>query len=370
MCASSPWYNAECKSMKTKTRRLERIYRSDKTEISRNRWQEQFELQRVSFQRIYTDYWSSVIRDSPDSKSLWRRLNCVLHPSDTLTCPHSAQAFARFFDDKIEAIRLNTAGAAPPVINSRAVPTFDTLKQCSVEEVAGFIQVSANKQCQLDPVPTRIVKQCCDLLSPVITTIINDSFAEGYFPDILKSAVVKPIIRKSNMDRFDLKSWRPISNLSFLSKLVERVATSRLNEHLSQNDLLPAHQSAYRAHHSTETAVTAVVNDIARSIDAGHLCALVLLDLSAAFDTIDHKIFIDIMEKRFAVQDTALGWLNSYLDQRTQFYCVGADISTSIRLKYGVPQGSVAGPCRIHLLHRGTRGNDLRVLCTTSLLRR
>ena len=93
-----------------------------------------------------------------------------------------------------------------------------------------------------------------------------------------------------------------------------------------------------------ETAVTAVVNDIAQSIDDGHLCALVLLDLSAAFDTTDHKIFIDIMEKRFAVHDTALSWFNSQLEQRTQFYCVGTEISTSIWLKYGVPQGSVAGP--------------------------
>ena len=194
MCTSSPWYNAECKSIKTKTRRLERIYRSEKTELSRKRWREQFEFQRVAFQRIYTDYWSSAIQDSPDSKSLWRRLNCVLNPSDNSTCPHSAQAFAQFFDDKIEAIRQNTAGATPPVINSREVPTFDTFKQCSVEEVASFIQSSANKQCQLDPVPTRVVKQCCDLLSPVLTTIINDSFADGRFPDILKSAVVKPII--------------------------------------------------------------------------------------------------------------------------------------------------------------------------------
>ena len=136
-----------------------------------------------------------------------------------------------------------------------------------------------NKQCQLDPIPTRVVKQCCDLLAPAISAIINNSFTNGEFPNSLKSAIVRPIIKKTNMDPFDLKSWRPISNLSFLSKLVERVAVSRLNEHLWRYNLLPPRQSAYRAHHSTETAVTAVVNDIAQSVDGGQLCALVLLDL-------------------------------------------------------------------------------------------
>ena len=128
---------------------------------------------------------------------------------------------------------------------------------------SGLIQKATNKQCQLDPIPTRVVKQCCDLLAPAISAIINNSFTNGEFPNSLKSAIVRPIIKKTNMDPFDLKSWRLISNLRFLSKLVERVAVSRLNEHLGRYDLLPPRQSAYRAHHSTETAVTAVVNEIA-----------------------------------------------------------------------------------------------------------
>ena len=146
------------------------------------------------------------------------------------------------------------------------------------------------------------------------------------------------------MDRFELKSWRPISNLSFLSKLVERVAVNRLNDHLSNYNLLPANQSAYRAHHSTETAVFAIVNDITRSIDDGHLCALVLLDLSAAFDTIDHDIMLETLESRFSVTEGARSWFQSYLTQRNQVYCVGLEVSQPIPLKYGVPQGSVAGP--------------------------
>ena len=116
---------------------------------------------------------------------------------------------------------------------------------------------------------------------------------------------------------------------------------NRLNDHLSKYNLLPANQSAYRAHHSTETAVLAFVNDITRSIDDGHLCALVLLDLSAAFDTIDHDIMLETLESRFSLTEGARSWFQSYL---TQVYCVGLEVSPPIPLKYGVPQGSMAWP--------------------------
>ena len=119
---------------------------------------------------------------------------------------------------------------------------------------------------------------------------------------------------------------------------------NRLNDHLSSYNLLPANQSAYRAHHSTETAVLAIVIDVTRSIDDGHLCALVLLDLSAALDTIDHNIMLETLESRFSVTEEARSWFQSYLTQRNQVYCVGLEVSQPIPLKYGVPQGSVAGP--------------------------
>ena len=161
----------------------------------------------------------------------------------------------------------------------------------------GFIGRAPRKQCSLDPVPAWIVKECSELLSPVLATMINVSFSEGIFPSRLGSAIISPILKKPNLNPFELKSWRPISNLSFVSKLFERIAVSRLGTHISSNQLLPACQSAYRKGHSTETAIAAVMNDIIRTVDRGEFCALVLLDLSAAFDTIDHGILFDVLEK-------------------------------------------------------------------------
>ena len=127
---------------------------------------------------------------------------------------------------------------------------------------------------------------------------------------------------------------------------------NRLNDHLSSYNLLPANQSAYRAHHSTETAVLAIVNDITRSIDDGHLCARVLLDLSAAFDTIDHDIMLETLESRFSVTEGARLWLQSYLTQRSQVYCVGLEVSQPIPVEVWSSTGVSGRSSQFHLLHR------------------
>ena len=100
-------------------------------------------------------------------------------------------------------------------------------------------------------------------------------------------------IKKPSLDPLDIRSYRPISNLSFISKVVERLAVNRFSDHASQHNLLPERQYAYRRYHSTDTAVIIVHNDIVRSTDAGFVSALVLLDLSAAFDTVDRNILIE-----------------------------------------------------------------------------
>ena len=129
----------------------------------------------------------------------------------------------------------------------------------------------------------------------------------------MKATIVRPRLKKTNLYPEDMDSYRPISNLTFLSKTVERVVAIRFVEHAELHGLLPHHQSAYRfILYSTETAVH---NSIVRTIDSGKLCALVLLDLSAAFDTVDHPIMLQVLHDGFCVKDTALKWLESYVSQ-------------------------------------------------------
>ena len=141
-----------------------------------------------------------------------------------------------------------------------------------------------------DPAQTWLVKQVGDVLAPVITGMINKSFEDCCFPLSQKETIIRPRLKKSSLDPADLTSFRPISNLSLISKLIERAAASRFTAHASLFQLLPAHQSAYRQFHSTETAVLIVHNDIVRAMDSGLVSALVFLDFSAAFDTVDHRI--------------------------------------------------------------------------------
>ena len=203
----------------------------------------------------------------------------------------------------------------------RQVPSFSDIDLYTADEVLHFISRAPTKHCCLDPVPTSIVKQCCDILAPVIAAMANKSFESGEFPETCQHAVVKPLLKKPNLDPFLPQSYRPISNLSFVSKLVEKLFLHRLNKHINQNKLLPTHQSAYRKYHSTETAVAIVVNDIRRAIDKGEVCALVLLDMSAAFDTVDHTVLIEVLQKRYGVKSTALSWMTSYLSRRTVSQC-------------------------------------------------
>ena len=211
-------------------------------------------------------------------------------------------------------------------------------------EVKRLVLNCSAATCENDPLPTCLVKQHVDMLAPLITRIINKYLEKGCVPDDLKHANILPLIKKDNLDKDILKNYRPVSNLTFVSKLLEKVVAERLKNHLNKYDLWSTMQSAYRSFHSTETALLRVQNDLVNYIGKKNLAALVLLDLSAAFDTIDHDILLRRMSARFGITGTSLKWFESYLSNRSQ--CVQIENSTSAKKKlhFGVPQGSVLGP--------------------------
>jgi len=120
------------------------------------------------------------------------------------------------------------------------------------------------------------------------------------------------------MDSADPTSYRPISNLSVLSKLLELLVSQQLVAYLKDNDLLPDRQSAYRAYHSTETAVLRVLSDILLALDSGDIAVLTLLDLSAAFDSVDHATLLQRLRTSYGLGGSVLAWFASYLSNRTQ----------------------------------------------------
>ena len=197
----------------------------------------------------------------------------------------------------------------------------------------------AREQFSSDPAPTCLVKRLCPVLSGTIASICNGSFVNGVLPPSQKHAIVRPRLKKPTLYPDYLNSCRLISNLNFLSNTIERVVTIRFNEHVEAYNLLPSRQFAYRAHHST--AVIDVHNRILRNMDrGGHASFLVLLDLSSAFDTVDHTIFLEV---RFGVTGIALKWYCSYIDGRTQTFQVGSQLSATFVVHCSVPRDSVLG---------------------------
>ena len=202
------------------------------------------------------------------------------------------------------------------------------------------------KHCQLDPVPTWLVKQSAEHFAPILAALCNASFQSGRLPPSEKHALVTARLKKPTLDPGDTNSFRPISQLSFVSKLVERAVAVRFTRHCDQNRLLPARQSAYRCHHSTETAVLIVYNDIVPSVDKGQLVPLVLLDFSSAFDTVDHDCLLYVLQHRFSVDGDAMTWFRSYLADRTRTFIAGEDRHGPLSVNCSVPQGSVLGPIK------------------------
>ena len=184
-----------------------------------------------------------------------------------------------------------------------------------------------------------MLKQCVVLLAPYLTCLINNSITSSSVPECMKLAIVTPILKKPNLDPTDISNFRPISNLSFVSKLLERAISHQLTVYLESESLLPEYQSAYRANHSTETAVLRVFSDLVAASDAGNISLMALLDLSAAFDTVDHDILFRRLEFDFGLSGSALSWLQSYLLGRRQSVRTGNTLAPACDLTCGCHSG-------------------------------
>jgi hypothetical protein len=187
-------------------------------------------------------------------------------------------------------------------------------------------------------VPSNLIAQC-DALLPVITGIINLSLQSGCFLLSWKEALVHPLLKKISLEAMFM-NFRPVSNLPFISKLAERAVLQQRHLHMVDNDLYPSVQSSYRRNHSTETALLKVKNDLLMNMNEQHVSLLVLLDMSAAFDTVDHRILLERLSSKFGFTGGASSWFHSYLSQRSQRIAIHGTVSE----KFHVPHGSCLGP--------------------------
>jgi len=196
----------------------------------------------------------------------------------------------------------------------------------------------------MDFVPTLVLKKCVSVFSELIARLADLSFSEARFPSLFKRAMVTPLLKKRGLDAANPANYRPISNLNTISKILERLALARLRQHIVGSPNYNELQSAYRKYHSTESALLRVLNDVYENADNGRGTMFVALDLSAAFDTVEHSILLQRLRNSFGLSGDVLGWVDSYLSDRTQVVRLQNSVSSSQDCSCGVPQGSVLGP--------------------------
>ena len=254
--------------------------------------------------------------------------------------------FIKHFTNKVEKLRANIASehVTSTLVTGTTAATFSSFEKVSQLTVKECILSSAPKSCELDPIPSKLLIECLDSILPSLTDLFNSSLASGIFPQCFKSALVTPILKKRCLDHNDLNNYRPVSNLCFIAKILEKLVLSQVSSYLNSHNLYNTCQSAYRPGHSTETALLKVVNDLFLSLNKGNISVLALLDFSSAFDTIDHTILVHRLHTDFGFTDTVLQWFSSYLTDRTHYVSLCNHCSDFPPVHSGVPQGSVLGP--------------------------
>ena len=184
------------------------------------------------------------------------------------------------------------------------------------------------KSCKLDVLPTKVLKDIITPLLPLLTKIINLLLTEGLFVQEWKVTIIHPLLKKLGLDLIS-SNYRPVSNLPFLSKVVEKAALKQFIKHCNDNSLLPTCQSAYRKNYSCKTTLAKLFDDLLWSMERQKVNLLVAIDLSAAFNTVDHGILIDVLNTAFNVRGKSHDWFKSYLYPKSCKINIGESFSSS-----------------------------------------
>ena len=355
---NTQWYTEELREAKREKRKSERRWRKTRLEVHHQDYQNKcIDANRLLHDAKQTYYSNRISECGRDQRKLHQITRGLLGKKSQNILPmHTsdqdlANEFNDFFLKKIHDIR-STILSSPASHNvspfQEDVPfngiPVSVWSSVSEDELRAVLNSAPTKQCSLDPIPTAMLKENLTAILPIMLQIVNKSLEESLVPVSLKEAVIHPKIKKDNLDQNVLSNYRPISNLPFMAKILEKIVSKQLDHHLNTHGLHDVYQSAYRQHHSTELALLKVQTDIMKALDKGALVVLVMTDLSAAFDTLDHNILLHRLENTYGFHGGTLTWFKSYLSERQQHVRIGNAESSRAPLHHGVPQGSILGP--------------------------
>ena len=347
-----PWYNGEVNLLRKERRRKERQYKKNKSienkEILNNARNQLTYKIRHSKQNYLQE---KIQSNKHNTKHLFKLIYPLVDKSQMET-PFAAESHSLFFTEKIKKIEeeiQNRKIARPinrnsPLVYNVEAFNFNNFVLVSEYKIFKIISKMKVKSSTLDPIDTKFVKNdtICKIVAPYLSVLVNKSLQEGYFPETEKVGIITPIV-KPNKDPNNINNYRPITSLTFLSKLLENVVHEQIINYLNTQNLLPKFQSAYRYQHSTTTALLKIQNDIINILAKGETVIYISLDLSAAFDTILHSHLLKCLQN-FGIIDIPLKWFNSYLNNRKIKVKAKNMLSGFSQLLIGIPQGGVLSP--------------------------
>ena len=271
---------------------------------------------------------------------------CVTHNGQNITTPTEiSDKFNDFYvsiADNILKNRKYGGTASFSDFLENPAPSSMALYPCEADEVISIIrQLSSKKSSGPNSIPTDILHLLQHDISKPLTQIFNLSFKTGIHPDALKTARVIPIFKKGS--KLLVSNYRPISLLSNLNKILEKLMFNRVYNYLERNNIIYKLQFGFRSKHSTKHTLIDISENIKKALDNKKSACGIFVDLQKAFDTVNHEILIKKLS-HYGVRGVVNNWFSSYLKNRTQFVSILGFNSSHKETKHGVPQGSVLGP--------------------------
>ncbi len=355
---SKPWITAGIiKSIKTRNKLYIKFIKHPNDENKRNYVKYRNKLTRlikISCKKYYTDKFNMY---KYNIKNTWQTINNVIGKSSRpKSPPYFLDGAHKISDPEIVSNKFNSFFAnigpklASQIQSSSSFSDFLDDPQPNTiffnptdeMEILDIVKKFKNgKSAGADDVSPTIVKRVISLISKPLAHIFNLSLSTGVFPSALKVAKVIPVFKKDDPHIFS--NYRPISLLPCFSKILERLIYNRLDNFLTRFNILHENQYGFRKHHSTDLALLDIYNNISSSLELNHHTIGIFLDLSKAFDTINHDILLSKLH-HYGIRGLALDLLSSYLSSRLQYTSYDSHLSGLLPVSCGVPQGSILGP--------------------------
>ena len=363
------WIDQEFKTARSERRKLYKIWKRTKNNVDRNNFElSRSQVNNISISKRRTYLTNCIAGSNNKQRELFKICNSLLDVQKCRSLPDCedstllANNFNEHFVRKIVNIRENMSSVSVDNIYVNklsygigevtcARSTLSEFSQITEDELKKNILSRKIKTSAEDVLPAQLILSCLDQILPALVKLVNISLATGSMQG-LKDSVITPLFKKHGLDPEKLSSYRPVNNILYLSKLIEDEVSRQLKSHMDENNLHISNQSAYKSSHSCETLLLKLTDDILKAMDSGRCVITVLMDLSSAFDTVDHDRLKIQLHNEIGLRDVALRWFSSYLTDRHQAVSINGHSSEYFDMPYGVPQGSVVGPILFNIYVR------------------